>query len=144
MGVKREQRAAPKPAPERTQKPQAAAQAPQEQPDGGRRIGLTSVSVPMVPVKIPMLRVRLPRPPAPRDVAQQTTFAAQAVRANMPSTERLVYYGGLGLMAGLGVIDWPVAAVVGAGVWVASHARRRSAEGGQPSRAAQAERAATA
>jgi hypothetical protein len=46
-------------------------------------------------------------------------LAAQAVRANLPPTERLLYYGGLGLMATVGVLEWPVAAAVGVGVWLA-------------------------
>jgi hypothetical protein len=33
----------------------------------------------------------------------------------LPCRDQLVFYGGLGLLAVVGVIEWPVAAVVGAG-----------------------------
>jgi hypothetical protein len=35
----------------------------------------------------------------------------------------MLYYAGLGAMAALGVVPWPVAAAAGGGVWVASRAR---------------------
>jgi hypothetical protein len=91
-------------------------------------VPLVPVSMPVpVPQKVPVPQVRLPRIPLPHDVLRQTAWAAQAVRANLPPTDRLAYYGGIGLMAALGVLEWPVAGAVGAGVWVASHARRRRA-----------------
>jgi len=76
----------------------------------------TSVKVPVVNVQVPLLS---PRVPGMGAVAAQTRWAAQAVRANLPPTDRLLYYGGLGLMAGVGALEWPVAVAVGAGVWVA-------------------------
>jgi hypothetical protein len=57
----------------------------------------------------------------------QTRWAAQALGSNLPSVERLLYYGGLTAMAIVGVVEWPVAAVAGAGVWVASRSRGRVA-----------------
>ncbi|GAB2807395.1 hypothetical protein GCM10027176_10610 [Actinoallomurus bryophytorum] len=33
----------------------------------------------------------------------------------LPCRDQLVFFGGLGLLAVVGVIEWPVAAVVGAG-----------------------------
>jgi hypothetical protein len=48
-------------------------------------------------------------------------WAAQTLRIYLPPRERMAYYGGLGLMAVIGVLDWPVALAAGAGVWVASH-----------------------
>jgi len=74
------------------------------------------MTVPVVNVRVPVLRARVPGLGAG---AAQTRWAAQAVRANLPPTERLVYYGGLGLMATVGVLEWPVAAAVGVGVWLA-------------------------
>ena len=82
------------------------------------------MTVPVVNVRVPVLRARLPDL-GPR--AAQTRWAAQAARANLPPMERLLYYGGLGLMATVGVLEWPVAAAVGAGVWVAG--RTRAARG---------------
>ncbi len=74
------------------------------------------MTVPVVNVQLPVLRARIPGLGAG---AAQTRWAAQAVRANLPPTERLLYYGGLGLMATVGVLEWPVAAAVGVGVWLA-------------------------
>jgi hypothetical protein len=77
------------------------------------------MTLPLVNVRVPMLRARVPGLGAG---AAQTRWAAQAVRANLPPTERLLYYGGLGLMATVGVLEWPVAAAVGVGVWLAGRA----------------------
>ena len=84
------------------------------------------MTVPVVNVRVPVLRARIPGLGA--GVAQ-TRWAAQAVLANLPPVERLLYYGGLGVLATVGVLEWPVAAVVGAGVWVAG--RTRTAHRGQ-------------
>jgi hypothetical protein len=79
-------------------------------------LGWTSMTVPVVNVQVPMLRARVPGLGAR---AAEARWAAQAVRANLPPTGRLLYYGGLGLMATVGVLEWPVAAAVGVGVWLA-------------------------
>jgi hypothetical protein len=84
------------------------------------------MTVPVVNVRVPVLRARIPSLGA--GVAQ-TRWAAQAVLSNLPPVERLLYYGGLGVLATVGVLEWPVAAVVGAGVWVAG--RTRPAHRGQ-------------
>jgi hypothetical protein len=41
----------------------------------------------------------------------------------LPPPERLIYYGGLGALAMLGFIEWPVAAAIGAGTMIAQRAR---------------------
>lgn len=41
----------------------------------------------------------------------------------LPPTDKLLYYGGLGAAAVLGVIDWPVAIAVGAGMAIAQRSR---------------------
>lgn len=51
--------------------------------------------------------------------------AVTRVRAGLPLAEQLAYYGGLGALAALSVIDWPVAAAIGVGTVVA----QRAAEG---------------
>ena len=84
------------------------------------------MTVPVVNIRVPVLRASVPGLGA--GVAQ-TRWAAQAVLANLPPAERLLYYGGLGVLATVGVLEWPVAAAVGAGVWVAG--RTRSARRGQ-------------
>lgn len=95
---------------------------------GGRATAATktapagrSMTVPLVGVKVPMDGVRVPG----ADVAkQQTLRAAETVRSHLPSMERMLYYGGLGTAALVGVLEWPVAVAAGVGVWVASHTRR--------------------
>jgi hypothetical protein len=76
----------------------------------------TAMTLPVVNVRVPVLRVSVP---GLGSVAMQTRWAAQTARANLPPADRLLYYGGLGLMASVGFLEWPVAAAVGAGVWVA-------------------------
>jgi hypothetical protein len=82
-------------------------------------VSLMSVRLPVVHARVPMVRVQ-----PPEAAAAQTRWMAQAVRANLPSTERLVYYGGLAALAVAGMLEWPVAAAVGVGVWVATRAGR--------------------
>ncbi len=89
------------------------------QPTGGRR-GMT---VPLMNVKVPVLRARVPGGDMAR---QQTMWAAQTVRSYLPPVERLLYYGGLGTAAVVGALEWPVAVAAGAGVWVATHTRRQA------------------
>ncbi|TML26972.1 MAG: hypothetical protein E6G35_10125 [Actinobacteria bacterium] len=63
----------------------------------------------------------------PGDTARQAVHAAQVVRGYLPPPERLVYYGGLGVMAAVGVVEWPVAAALGAGLWLANRRSQRLA-----------------
>jgi len=47
-----------------------------------------------------------------------------AVRMPAGTAGRVLWWGGLAAVAAFGVVDWPVAALVGAGTWVAEqHAR---------------------
>jgi hypothetical protein len=73
----------------------------------------TTVPVPLpVGVHVPAPQVRMPH-----------------VRVTSP--RRLAYYGALGAMAVVGAIEWPVAAAIGAGVWLASRARQRPGGSGE-------------
>jgi hypothetical protein len=45
------------------------------------------------------------------------------VQRYLPPTGRMLYYAGLGALAALDVLSWPVAAAIGGGVWVASRGR---------------------
>jgi hypothetical protein len=72
--------------------------------------------VPLVNVRVPELRARVPDMDA---VKAQTRWVAQAAWANLPSKERFLYYSALGLLAAAGVLEWPVAGAVAVGVWVA-------------------------
>ncbi len=46
----------------------------------------------------------------------------------LPRPERVAYYGGLGLLAALEVIDWPVAVAFGAANYLAAHHNNRTLE----------------
>jgi uncharacterized membrane protein (DUF4010 family) len=52
-------------------------------------------------------------------------------QVRVTSPRRLVYYGALGAMAVVGAIEWPVAAAIGAGVWLASRTRLRPGGSGE-------------
>jgi hypothetical protein len=73
--------------------------------------------VPLVPLRVPVLR--------PTAVLAPTRWTARTARAIRPSTERAIYYGGLGGLAVTGVVEWPFAAVMGIGVWLASRSGQR-------------------
>jgi hypothetical protein len=90
-------------------------------PGRSQVVSLVSVRLPVVNARVPMLRLH-----PPEASAAQTRWVAQAVRANLPTTERMMYYGGLAALAAIGVLEWPVAAAVGAGVWVAARTSRRA------------------
>jgi hypothetical protein len=50
--------------------------------------------------------------------------AGRVVAGYLPPPERLVFYGGLGIAAVLGAIDWPVAAAIGIGTMIARRTGR--------------------
>jgi hypothetical protein len=112
--AKRPAKAATSPAKAATGRAKAAAQS-----TGGR----TGMTVPLVNVRVPVLRARVPGADMAR---QQTKWAAQTIRSYLPPADRLLYYGGLGTAAVVGALEWPVAVAAGAGVWVATHARRQA------------------
>jgi hypothetical protein len=86
------------------------------------------VSVP-VPVLTPHMKVMHLRTPGMAYVED----AGRMVAAYMPPPERIAFYGGLGLAAVMGVLDWPVAAAIGVGAVVARRAgMRRQRSGGSP------------
>jgi hypothetical protein len=88
----------------------------QRRTDEAALVHWTAVQLPVVHMRLPVLTVRVPRSP----VLASARWAAQTLQVYLPPRERLAYYGGLGLMAAIGVLDWPVALAAGAGVWVAS------------------------
>lgn len=51
-------------------------------------------------------------------------------RIRMPggAAGNVIWWGGLAAVAALGVVDWPVAAIVAAGTWVAEQQSRQAAE----------------
>jgi hypothetical protein len=64
--------------------------------------------------------VRAPQIPKPGQLVQ----AAGAATSLLPPRDRLLYYGGLGTAAVLGVIEWPVAIAIGAGIAIAQRAHQ--------------------
>ncbi|HEX6871035.1 MAG TPA: hypothetical protein VF163_08055 [Micromonosporaceae bacterium] len=88
-------------------------------------VELGRMELPLTHIQVPVMRLHAP---SAHRVRGQVRWAAQAVRANLPSTDRLLYYGGLGALVAFGVLEWPVAAAVGAGVWLSARVRQRSAQ----------------
>jgi len=93
------------------------------QTTGRPTVSRGSVTVPFVNVRVPVVRATVPGIDAAK---QQTMSAAQSVRFNLPPLDRLLYYGGLGVAAVAGALEWPVAVAAGAGVWIATRARRQA------------------
>ena len=81
--------------------------------------GGNGVNVP-VPILTPHLKVL--HVPAPGMTYVED--AGRVVAGYLPPPERLAFYGGLGLAAVLGAIDWPVAAAIGIGAMVARRTGR--------------------
>lgn len=84
------------------------------------------VSVP-VPVLTPHMKVlNMPVPGM-----SYVSDAGRVVAGYLPPPERLAFYGGLGLAAIVGVLDWPVATAIGIGAMIARRGtQRRDAPGG--------------
>ncbi|MER7499007.1 hypothetical protein AB0L05_07565 [Nonomuraea pusilla] len=74
---------------------------------------------------LPMISVRLRAPDIrlPRMSRQEMGHAADIARSFLPAPERLAYYGALGALAAFGVLEWPVAAAIGAGTVIAQRGR---------------------
>ncbi len=91
---------------------------------------LLALDTPVVSVHIHRPHLHLPRmttAPAER--------AVRAARSALPAPSRLVYYGGLGAMAALGAIEWPVAIAIGVGTAIGQRVRRdgkRARRTGEP------------
>jgi hypothetical protein len=87
---------------------------------------LPSVSMPHL--SMPSIRMRAVRDPAVRAVQasrREVAHAGRVVGSHLPPPERVAYYAGLGFLAVVGLIEWPVAAAIGAGTVIAQRAGRR-------------------
>ncbi|MER2092976.1 hypothetical protein [Saccharopolyspora rectivirgula] len=69
-------------------------------------------------------RIELPALPG----GQQLTSAVESVRANMPSREQALFYGGLAASAAFSLIEWPVAVAIGVGGALVQRMARQQAE----------------
>jgi hypothetical protein len=101
--------------------PDVSSLGPKELPEHGHS-GRRGIPVPLTGVRIPVPRLPMP---SQQDVIVGAVHASNMVRETTPTAGPLLYYGGLGALAAFGVVDWPVAAAIGAGVWIA---RRRGPE----------------
>jgi hypothetical protein len=88
----------------------------------------TTVPVPVVTPHVTVHRFEVPTPRIGQ-AGQQVVDAGKAVASSLPPPGRLAYYTGLGALAALGVMDWPVAAAIGVGVAVARRATGRQRAG---------------
>ncbi|MER5320733.1 hypothetical protein [Streptosporangium roseum] len=80
-----------------------------------------TLNLPMMTVQFRPPRLHLPH--LPHVNRQEAGHAVDVARSLLPPPERLIYYGGLGALAVVGAIEWPVAAAIGVGTLVAQRAR---------------------
>lgn len=85
--------------------------------------------------------VHMPHVPVPHVSVSHVPVPRPRLRLPSGTRDRLLWWGGLAAVAAAGVVDWPVAALVAAGSWVAEQsAKERSAKAGQkPDRPHEAE-----
>lgn len=82
-----------------------------------------NVNLPFVRIQVRPPDLRLPHIELPHVSRQDVGQAVGIARTFLPPPERLAYYGGLGALAVFGLIDWPVAAAIGAGTMIAQRTR---------------------
>ncbi|GES09005.1 hypothetical protein [Acrocarpospora macrocephala] len=84
---------------------------------GGPDEELLELNLPMVSLQVHRPHMHVPH--------MDTSWAERMMRtgrAAIPPPEQLVYYGGLGVLAVLGAVEWPIAAAIGVGTMIASRA----------------------
>jgi len=87
-----------------------------------RRAGGTNGNGVNVPVPILTPHLKVVHVPAPG--MSYVEDAGRLVAGYLPPPERLAFYGGLGLAAVLGAIDWPVATAIGLGTMIARKTKK--------------------
>jgi hypothetical protein len=80
------------------------------------------VNLPFVTAQFRRPEMHVPRLP----VRQEVGAAANVAQSFLPPPERLVYYAGLGALAALEVVEWPVAVAIAAGTAIAGRSRGRT------------------
>ncbi|WP_238012319.1 hypothetical protein KZZ52_31685 [Dactylosporangium sp. AC04546] len=116
--------------PARTRKatePATKVQAEQHPKESGADL-VTWQDVPMPHLKVPVVHMG----GAAGAAVERAGWTARTVTAAVPRPRprQLMYYGGVGALAALGILEWPVALAAAAGVWVATHDRRTAAATG--------------
>jgi hypothetical protein len=77
-----------------------------------------------VDVPVPVLTPHVKTVHVPTPGISYVGDAGRLVVGYLPPPERLAFYGGLGIAAVLGAIDWPVAAATGLGTIIARRTGR--------------------
>ena len=113
--------------------PEPAATTTQGEPTRQERPASSAKAVPeetepaTVRLRLPFLTVSLSRPPVhPADSAAGPGHppATEAVSASSSfSLQRLMFYGGVAALGVAGAVDWPVAAAIAAGTYIATRTR---------------------
>ncbi|HUR09107.1 MAG TPA: hypothetical protein VM347_41665 [Nonomuraea sp.] len=103
-------------------------------------LDLPLLSIKVRPPDLRMPHVGMPHLELPRISRQEVGHAVDVARTLLPPPDRIAYYGALGVLAAFGVLEWPVAAAIGAGTLIAR--RGRQGESGSPARRAQGSPAA--
>ncbi|WP_327000568.1 hypothetical protein OHA72_36295 [Dactylosporangium sp. NBC_01737] len=79
---------------------------------------VTWQEVPMPHVKVPVVHIA---GPAARSILTNVRWTARTAASAVPQPKQVLYYGGVGVLAALGILEWPAAVAAAAGVWVATH-----------------------
>ncbi|WP_182887197.1 hypothetical protein [Microbispora sp. H10885] len=94
--------------------------------------GAEEAHPPRLDLDLPFMRLQLRAPEMhlphvgmPHISGREVGHAMDVARTFLPPPERIMYYGGLGALAVLGILEWPVAAAIGAGTMIAQRARSR-------------------
>jgi hypothetical protein len=113
------------------QPPAAPPEAKPTPTEGGRAATLT---VPFVGMRLPAPQLSRPRMPhvpvphVPRPHRADVPVLVGVARSYLPGPKQIAFYGVLGAMAAFQVIEWPVAAAIGAGLALARRGGGREPE----------------
>ncbi|MEV1168793.1 hypothetical protein [Nonomuraea sp. NPDC049784] len=109
---------------------------------------MLSIQVRQPDVRLPHIEMphigmpHMPHMEMPGLSKQELGHYVDVARTFLPSRERMAYYGALGALAAFGVLEWPVAAAIGAGTIIAQ--RRQGAPAfGRPRATARAAKPST-
>ncbi|WP_156046196.1 hypothetical protein [Herbidospora cretacea] len=75
------------------------------------------LNLPMVSLQVHQPHMHLPH------LRKEEAGHAMRRAAKSTSAQQVVYYGGLGALAAVGVIEWPIAAAIGVGTLIAARAK---------------------
>lgn len=75
----------------------------------------------VVVVRLPFLTARIETPPPPPE------GGLRLGPVSLPSPQKTAYYLGLGVLAAVEVIEWPIAVAIAAGTYIAQHSRPEAA-----------------